>query len=212
MSELKPFESLRDFEMWKNDEYEEDDRLSDPERPCPICRGAAIRCPHSFHEQEQQLRADLLVREVVDAANTSVANYGEIRITDREIRITDAATGGQKGQKLERFDLIPVEPLRALARLYGRGAQKYEDDNWRRGYRWRLSIGAALRHFFTWCAGKSYDTANGLKDGPIEHDAEGKPIHMGEHHLTCVVWHCFTLISFELHGLGTDDRAKTVEV
>lgn len=128
-----------------------------------------------------------------------------------EQRVTDPETGGQKGVKLERFELIPVEPLVALARLYGKGALKYAPDNWRRGYSWRLSIGAVFRHLAWWLLRKSYDTANGEKGGPIEYDADGKPIHTGEHHLICVAWHCFTLITFELHGLGTDDRAATVE-
>lgn len=126
-----------------------------------------------------------------------------------ETRVTDPKTGGQKGVKLERFDLVPWEPLTALARLYGKGAIKYEPDNWRRGYAWRLSLGGMLRHVALWAVGKSWDTADGTKDGPIEHDEAGKPIHTGEHHLTCAAWHCFTLYVFETQNLGTDDRAKT---
>ena len=37
----------------------------------------------------------------------------------------DATTGGKKAGKLARFDLIPPEPLIALAEHFGRGAQKY---------------------------------------------------------------------------------------
>ena len=40
-----------------------------------------------------------------------------------EVRIT-SPTGGQKGQKIERFDLIPIKPLTGLARVYGKGAAK----------------------------------------------------------------------------------------
>jgi hypothetical protein len=36
-----------------------------------------------------------------------------------------AASGAEKGVKLERFDLIPAEPLRLLARHYGVGSRKY---------------------------------------------------------------------------------------
>lgn len=41
-----------------------------------------------------------------------------------EIRTT-SSTGGEKGMKAERFDLIPVEAMAAVARHYAVGAQKY---------------------------------------------------------------------------------------
>jgi len=105
-----------------------------------------------------------------------------------ETRITDPNTGGQKGQKLERYDLIPPEPLDRLARHYGIGALKYTDDNWLKGYSWRLSIGAMLRHTFAFLRGESIDGET------------------GSHHLTAAIWHCIALQEFERLGLGTDDR------
>ena len=55
-----------------------------------------------------------------------------------EVRTT-SRTGGQKGTKPERFDLIPVGALAALARHYGAGAEKYDDNQWRKGYEWSKS-------------------------------------------------------------------------
>jgi hypothetical protein len=109
------------------------------------------------------------------------------QITD-EVRITDPDTGGQKGQKIERFDLIPVEPLEELARVYGKGAQKYADDNWRKGYSWKLSFGAMMRHAWLFWRGEFIDKDTGC------------------HHLACVAWHCFTLMWFEKHRPEKDDR------
>lgn len=43
----------------------------------------------------------------------------------QEVRVINAETGGEKGSKLQRFDLIPSRPLELLAEHYGRGAQKY---------------------------------------------------------------------------------------
>lgn len=105
-----------------------------------------------------------------------------------ETRITDPATGGQKGQKLERFDLIPTQPLEELARLYGKGALKYTDDNWRKGYSWKLSFGALMRHAWAFWRGESVDKETGC------------------HHLASVAWHCFTLQYFEKHHPAKDDR------
>ena len=47
-----------------------------------------------------------------------------------EVRVVDEKTGGIKGQKLARFDLIPPEVEWALAEHYGRGCLKYQDRNW----------------------------------------------------------------------------------
>jgi hypothetical protein len=106
-----------------------------------------------------------------------------------EVRIT-SETGGQKGVKSERYDLIPFEALDEMARLYGFGATKYSPDNWRKGYSWRLSYGALLRHVSRWVQGESTDPETGC------------------HHLASAAWHCFTLIVFEQYGLGTDDRPE----
>ena len=107
-----------------------------------------------------------------------------------EQRITNAATGGQKGVKLERFDLIPAEPLEELARVYGRGAKKYQDDNWRKGYSWKLSFGAMMRHAWAFWRGESHD-------------------ELGNHHLACAAWHCFTLMWYEQNRKSLDDRPKS---
>jgi Domain of unknown function (DUF5664) len=107
-----------------------------------------------------------------------------------EVRVTDPSTGGQKGTKLERFDLIPAEELEAVARVYGRGAQKYAERNWERGYAWGLSFAAMMRHAWLFWRGQSYDEETGL------------------HHLAQVVFHCFALMRFERLEKGTDDRSK----
>ena len=106
-----------------------------------------------------------------------------------EWRITDPQTGGQKGSKLERFDLIPAEPLEELARVYGRGATKYEDNNWKKGYKWGLSFAALMRHAWKFWRGESVD-------------------ELGNHHLACVAWHCLTLMWFEKNYPEGDNREK----
>ncbi len=105
-----------------------------------------------------------------------------------EQRIVDPVTGGEKGQKEERFDLFPFDALEEVARVYGKGAQKYSDDNWLRGYAWRLSAGALLRHVSRFMCGEDRDPETGCL------------------HLAHAAWHCLTLITFNLRGLGTDDR------
>jgi len=105
-----------------------------------------------------------------------------------EIMITDPNTGGVKGRKDERFDLFPWDALEEVARVYAVGARKYADDNWMRGYAWRLSFGALIRHVSHTMCGEDRDPETGCL------------------HLAHAAWHCLTLITFLMRGLGTDDR------
>jgi len=111
-----------------------------------------------------------------------------------EVRIVDAQTGGEKGMKLARFDLIPPEAHWALAEVYGKGSTKYADRNWEKGYKWGLSVAALERHLNAWKRGESVDPETGCD------------------HLMQVAWHAFCLFTFELRGLGTDDvRVKGLQ-
>lgn len=110
-----------------------------------------------------------------------------------EIRITDPVTGGQKGTKSTRPDMIPPDPLWQLAEVYGMGAKKYEDYNWLKGYSWRLSIGALLRHILQFIKGEYLDEESGLP------------------HLAHAMWHCCTLMEFHRLKIGTDDRQIKME-
>ena len=85
-----------------------------------------------------------------------------------EVRIKNERTGGEKGQKLARYDLVPWSEFDEVANVYGRGAQKYAERNWESGYNWGLSLGAAGRHLSLWSQGEDRD-------------------EMGNHHLACVV-------------------------
>lgn len=111
-----------------------------------------------------------------------------------ETRVT-SATGGAKGQKEARFDLIPPGPYKELAVLYGRGATKYdetnEDANWKRGYAWSLSYAALLRHLQLWWSREE------------DHDVE-----MGVKHMTNVAWHAFNLAWFMENRPEFDDRPQ----
>lgn len=105
-----------------------------------------------------------------------------------EVRVVDPTTGGEKGSKLARFDLIPWDAIYALAEHYGRGARKYEDRNWERGYRWGLSFASLHRHLAAWWEGEDVDEESGSS------------------HLTAVMWHAIALWWYQAHGRGTDDR------
>jgi hypothetical protein len=105
--------------------------------------------------------------------------------------VTDPDTGGRKGSKLARFDMIPPDVLWELAEHYGKGEAIYPSDpdpNWQRGYSWRLSVAALHRHLSLWESGEDTDAETGSS------------------HLIAATWHCVALRYFQLHGKGTDYR------
>jgi hypothetical protein len=135
------------------------------------------------------------LNDYVDKVLAATAPAGFVdgtRLIDEleEVRVT-SSTGGQKGKKLARFDLLPPEALRQVAELYGKGAEKYDDHNWRRGYDWSLSFGAMMRHAWAFWNGEEIDPETGCP------------------HLTSVIFHALSLLTFMDEQRGFDDRFAT---
>ncbi len=105
------------------------------------------------------------------------------------VRSVDPVTGAEKETNAIRMDLIPPPFLWELGRVYGLGAAKYDDHNWRRGYKWSNSIAALKRHLERWIDGEEFD-------------------ELGTHHLAHVGWHAATLYTFIQEHPELDDRFK----
>lgn len=109
-------------------------------------------------------------------------------MSDEEIVTSD--TGGSKGRKLARFDMIPTDSLWELAEHYGKGAEKYPAvngrDNWRNGYDWSLSFAAAFRHMTKALGGEDVDPGTGSK------------------HVIAAAWHMFGLA----HWMNDPEMAR----
>lgn len=98
---------------------------------------------------------------------------------DGEVRVTNAQTGGQKGSKPQAMSLLPWDILMLdVAPLYFKGAEKYERDNWRKGYDWSLSFDALARHLAQFHGGQWLDEETGCA------------------HLASVVFHACALMYF----------------
>lgn len=70
-----------------------------------------------------------------------------------------------------RPDLIPDIMLNRLAHLYGRGARKYDDNNWKKGIPLARVWASLLRHAFAWIMGDR-----------------------SEDHLAAIIWNATTLM------------------
>ena len=73
--------------------------------------------------------------------------------------------------------------------LYGKGAEKYADHNWRRGYDWSLSFAALQRHAWQFWAGEDNDAETGLP------------------HMASVAFHALALIEFAQTHPEFDNRS-----
>jgi hypothetical protein len=134
---------------------------------------------------------------------------------------TTSSTGGQKGVKLARHDLIPTGPLTELAEHFGVGASKYANHQWRNGYEWSKSYAALMRHLTEFWGGKDYDVCSNDPEGCSHVDAEGRPFvavredacfnHTGSHHMAAVAWHAFALLEFKDRFPEHDDRYRPAE-
>lgn len=96
----------------------------------------------------------------------------------REEYQTGAKRDTQQGKP--RYDLIPPGPLKRVAELYARGAEKYDEHNWTKGIPTSRFLASLMRHL------EQY--RNGERD---------------EDHLAAVVFNAFGLMTFE--GTDLDD-------
>lgn len=78
-----------------------------------------------------------------------------------------------------------------LAAVYGGGAEKYDAENWRRGYPWTLSFRAGTRHIMLYLMGHSIDTES------------------GRHHLAHAAFHVAALSTFINVHPQMDDRPRS---
>lgn len=143
--------------------------------------------PWNQESKIRRMTLDVFVDKVLEREEMISHSSPTARYDQNEIRVV-SPTGGAKGKKLARFDLIPPRAMVKVAEIYGRGAEKYDDWNWRKGYDWSLSLAALERHLNAFKAGES--------------------THEDGHHLASVVFHALALMTFEEEHPELDDRFK----
>lgn len=161
-----------------------------------MCLGVDSDAPATYWQPSGRLYDEMVAPSIPTGTKlTDVEWQMYIHPEVDEVRIVDPNTGGEKGQKPQRFSLIPTRFLWDLATHYGVGARKYEDRNWERGYKWSLSLDAFNRHLNQWLRGEQVDAET------------------GSHHLIAAIWHLIALWFYDVNNKGTDDivdRSPTV--
>lgn len=92
-----------------------------------------------------------------------------------------------------RVDLIPPDALLALGDVFRVGAEKYEPRNWEKGMSWGSMLASMLRHTFLFMAGQDKDAETGLL------------------HTQHIAWNALALLTYQLRGIGTDDRPASAQ-
>lgn len=147
-----------------------EDAFTEAERACR----AGLEGPDPTLEMYERSRG--ITKEESDGVTRVISRMVE------EQRVKNPITGGEKGQKLARLDLVPARPLWELAEHYGKGAHKYSERNWEKGYDWSLSYQAAMRHLLKFWQGERW-----------EYDPE-TGYYMD--HLAAAAFHIFALMEF----------------
>lgn len=86
-----------------------------------------------------------------------------------------------------RYDLLPVDSLRELVRVYTKGAEKYADRNWEKGMSWSRIVGPLMRHLEKFREGELIDAETGC------------------HHTAMIAWNALALCTYSIRNIGTND-------
>ena len=101
--------------------------------------------------------------------------------------------GVKYDQGKARYDLIAAHSLHEIIQVYTMGAEKYDDNNWRKGMKWGRVFGAGMRHMWAFWRGEDIDPESGL------------------HHLAHAAWACITLLEYTKTRPGFDDRGDAIK-
>lgn len=142
-------------------------------------------CPKCGHER-------CICPPILEAAPVKSPPAKEVkeglRELDKVVKAKEEGATKHDADKL-RYDLIPVESLEEIAKVYTIGAEKYGDDNWRKGMKFRRMAGAILRHFFAFMRGEDRDPED------------------GQHHLASVAFYLLAMLYFQARDRDDlDDR------
>lgn len=101
-----------------------------------------------------------------------------------------------------KYQLLEPVSEREEVKVYSKGAEKYEDDNWKKGQSFRSSIGSLKRHISKFEMGEDFD-----------HDFDKKSTDKWglTHHLAHISWQAKTLLWQYYNARENDDRCQRLK-
>ena len=129
---------------------------------------------------------DILPKLSMSGEGLALGKHSFVLVQENEKTTPLAGTKHDQGKP--RTELLPFDVLEAVAVVLSRGAEKYSDRNWEKGFKWSRLLGAVLRHLFSWAKG-------GDRIDP----------EWGLSHLDHALCALMMLRAHELRGIGEDD-------
>jgi uncharacterized HAD superfamily protein len=105
-----------------------------------------------------------------------------------------------------KYELLEPYAIEQLVKVFTKGAEKYDDNNWLKGMSWTSLVGCAERHLSAFKQGKDFDIDPNCPDcqkGTCKS-------HTGLLHLAHAAWNIMALISFHKHFPQGDDRLHNI--
>ena len=140
-------------------------------------------------EEQEQYHANGSLAYQCDACNEYWGRHRQVE-PDRESK---QEPGKKYDQGKHRYDLLPGDVLEEIVIVFTQGAEKYGDHNWSKGMSWGRVFGAAMRHMWSFWAGKTTDSES------------GRP------HLAHAIVNLMFLLAYYMRGVGTDDRCRAAK-
>jgi len=109
------------------------------------------------------------------------------KLVEGHVKVTQTAGIKHDKGKLP-LHLVPAEAIEEVAKVLAFGADKYQDWNWAKGFKWSRLYAASLRHLYAHMRGEDKDPETGLS------------------HLAHCACNLLFLVYHEQHGVGEDDR------
>jgi hypothetical protein len=125
-----------------------------------------------------------------DYEKRTIRPMSKLETVKAEVKVLESTGGTKYDQDKPRMDLLPPIALTRVSEVLTFGANKYEDHNWAKGFKWSRLIGAAFRHIVAFMSGESKDPETGIS-------------HLA-HAICCLMF----LLEHEELRLGRDDRRK----
>ncbi len=87
-----------------------------------------------------------------------------------------------------RYDLLEPYAIDQLAKVFTKGAEKYEDRNWEKGMKWSSMLASLKRHIAAFEKGEDFDKESGLS------------------HMSHAAWNAMGLVTYTKTHPELDDR------
>ena len=151
------------------------------ETPCDAAAMSEVQ--HRFWKYTSQ------VEPTSDPFHGNIQQANDIRDEIKKIQKEEQAKvqGVKNDQGKERWDLMPFDALREIAKVFTQGAKKYSDRNWENGLDYSRPYSALQRHLSAWWEDRE------------ENDAEWGLSHLA--HAGCCL---LMLLSYQLRNRNKD--------